>query len=116
MWPQHYTRWGVLALALVLGGWSWWGLERLRGSVDRAPMVIGETPATLYAGRSDDPQPVVVMAHGFAGSRQFMEALALTVARAGYPVLSYDLLGHGRNPGRMSPGSPHRGHDARFDG
>ena len=48
------------------------------------------------------PAPVAVIAHGFAGSRQLMEGFALTLARAGYIAVSYDLEGHGRNPVPMS--------------
>ncbi|MBM7069456.1 alpha/beta hydrolase [Actibacterium sp. 188UL27-1] len=104
MHPRHMTRWGVLVLALGLGLWSVTQLERLRGSVDRTIVTIGTTPAMLYAGpQADAPVPLVILAHGFAGSRQFMEAFALTLARSGYAVLSYDLQGHGRNPVPMSP-------------
>jgi len=44
----------------------------------------------------------VVIAHGFAGSTQMMQAYALTLARAGYRVYGFDFLGHGRNPVPMS--------------
>ena len=102
MQPQQITRWGVLVLAVGVALLAVIALERLRQSVDRSGLMIGTTPATLYTQTDAAPAPLVVLAHGFAGSRQFMEAFALTLAGAGYPVLSYDLQGHGRNPQPMS--------------
>ena len=42
--------------------------------------------------------PVVVIAHGFAGSQQLMQSFALTFARNGYVAVTFDFPGHGRNP------------------
>ncbi len=55
------------------------------------------TPVTVFSA-GGEPAPVVVIAHGFAGSQQFMQPFAITLARSGYLVATYDLLGHGRNP------------------
>ena len=76
-------------------------LEYPRRGIEMRALDVGTTPATLYhlPGASG---PVVVVAHGFAGSRQIMQAYALRLARAGYRVLAYDLEGHGRNPRPMS--------------
>ena len=94
----------LLALvAILFAGVAAWQLEADRRGLEIEPLAIpGGTPATLY--RRDDLQsaPVVAIAHGFAGSRQLMESFALTLARAGYLVVSWDLLGHGRNPMPMS--------------
>lgn len=94
-------RWLVLLVALGLAGLALARLEGLRGGVVTAPLTVGATPATVYRS-GDAPAPVVVIAHGFAGSRQLMEGFALTLARAGYVVVSYDLAGHGRNPQPMT--------------
>jgi len=93
----------VLVLALAAAALSIWMLERDRAGLIVTPLAVGETPATVYA-RADapGPAPVVVIAHGFAGSRPLMEPFALTLARAGYLVVSYDLEGHGANPVPMS--------------
>jgi hypothetical protein len=48
-----------------------------------------------------EPAPLVVIAHGFSGSRQFMEAFSQTLARSGYAALAFDFMGHGRNPTPM---------------
>ncbi|GGB60190.1 alpha/beta hydrolase [Roseibium aquae] len=68
---------------------------------------IGDTPVTVYRpiGASQMPHeklPVLV-AHGFGGSRQMMEALSSALARAGHPVLAFDFIGHGRHPKPLSP-------------
>ncbi len=67
-----------------------------------SPLHVGTTPATVYRRANAAPAPAVVIAHGFAGSRQLMEAYALTLARAGYVAVSFDFEGHGRNPLPMS--------------
>ncbi|WP_439575281.1 alpha/beta fold hydrolase [Phreatobacter sp.] len=57
---------------------------------------------TVYQRPAGATAPAVVIAHGFAGSRQLMEAYSLTLARAGYVVMAFDFEGHGRNPTPMS--------------
>jgi len=86
---------GVLALALSVLAVA--RLEGYRAGIERVPVFAGETPGTLYA-RPDADGPLVVVAHGFAGSRQLMEAFSLTLARQGYRALAFDFEGHGRNP------------------
>ena len=39
-----------------------------------------------------------MIAHGFAGSQQLMQPFAETLARNGYIAVTFDFLGHGRNP------------------
>jgi hypothetical protein len=86
-------------MAIVL---SVWMLEAGRRGLSIAPFALPEgPPATLYLAPGDDPAPVVV-AHGFAGSRQLMEPFSLALARAGYIVVSFDFMGHGRNPRPMT--------------
>ena len=78
-------------------------LERPRAGLVIEPFPIsGGPPATIFHLPDDSPAPVVVIAHGFAGSRQLMEPFALTLAHAGYTVVTFDALGHGRNPSPMS--------------
>lgn len=91
---------GMLAvLAIVL---SVWRLEGARSGLTAVPLTLpGGPPATLWTDGGTAPAPVVVVAHGFAGSRQLMESQALTLARAGYLVATFDFMGHGRNPAPM---------------
>lgn len=59
---------------------------------------IGHVPATVYRPAEGARGPAIVIAHGFAGSRQLMQAFAVTLARNGYVAISFDFAGHGRNP------------------
>ncbi len=43
-------------------------------------------------------RPLVIIAHGFAGSQQLMQPYAVTLARNGYIAVTFDFPGHGRNP------------------
>jgi hypothetical protein len=45
---------------------------------------------------------VVVIAHGFAGSETLMRGYATTLARNGLRAVTFDFLGHGRNPVPLS--------------
>ncbi len=94
-------RWAVAIVAGLLAIVSIWQLEGERAGLTLTRLDIGTTPATLYRTGSE-PAPLVVVAHGFAGSRQLMEGFSLTLARAGYAVLAFDFEGHGRNPVPMS--------------
>ncbi|MDG3041489.1 alpha/beta hydrolase [Roseicyclus marinus] len=86
----------VLCIALGL-----WGLEAPRAGLEISHDRVGETPVTVM--RLPETQgPVVVIAHGFAGSRQLMAAWQLSLAQAGFITVSFDFEGHGRNPVPMS--------------
>ena len=96
------ARWAVLAVAFTLALWAIWQLQSVRAGLEITDLSVGTTPATVTRLPGIASAPVVVIAHGFAGSRPLMEGFALTLARAGYIVVSYDLAGHGRNPVPMS--------------
>lgn len=93
----------VIALcAVVLAFVSILRLETAREGLSMTSHVFGDTPVTLYRAQAAEGA-LVVVSHGFAGSRQMMEAVSLTLARAGHTVVAFDYLGHGRHPGRLSP-------------
>ncbi|HSF65144.1 MAG TPA: alpha/beta fold hydrolase, partial [Paracoccaceae bacterium] len=92
----------VLAMAMAAIALSLWQLAGMRDGLERTALDAGGTPATVWRLPGAEPAPVAVIAHGFAGSRQLMEGFALTLARAGYIAVAYDLAGHGRNPVPMS--------------
>jgi dienelactone hydrolase len=96
------ARRAVLVIALALAALSIVMLERGRGGVTATPMTVGTTPATIWQLPAAAPAPVVIIAHGFAGSRQLMDSFALSLAQAGYIAVSFDFQGHGRNPVPMS--------------
>ncbi|MFN3723902.1 MAG: alpha/beta hydrolase [Paracoccaceae bacterium] len=90
---------GCLALCLIV--LSVLRLESDGSGLEVSRLRVGTTPVVLYQ-MPDQSGPVVVVAHGFAGSIQIMQAYSLTLARAGYRVLAFDFEGHGRNPQPMS--------------
>ena len=93
----------IALLAFVLIAVSVWQLEADRQGLSISSLEVeGGTPATLFLRDGAGAAPVVVIAHGFAGSRQLMDPFALTLAQAGYVVASFDFEGHGRNPRPMS--------------
>lgn len=85
----------IAAVAILIGLF-----ELHEGSQDLniARTVVGDTPVTIFRPRSAAPAPVVVIVHGFAGSQQLMQPFAETLARSGYIAVTFDFLGHGRNP------------------
>ncbi|WP_284260714.1 alpha/beta hydrolase [Roseicyclus amphidinii] len=89
----------VLALCALAAGL--WGLEAPRAGLEIRQAQVGETPVTVMRQPAAEG-PVVVIAHGFAGSRQLMSAWQLSLARAGFITVSFDFEGHGRNPVPMS--------------
>jgi pimeloyl-ACP methyl ester carboxylesterase len=91
----------VAVIALALAALAIVMLERPRAGIDISNSAIGRTPVTSYR-LPDAEGPPVVVAHGFAGSRQLMQAYSLTLAQAGYRVVAFDFEGHGRNPVPMS--------------
>lgn len=89
------------ALAVVLVAVSVWHLEAARSGLVEEDFRAGTTPVTVYR-LPDAHGPLVLIAHGFAGSRQLMSAFALDLAQAGYTAVTFDFEGHGRNPVPMS--------------
>ncbi|MEM1045512.1 MAG: alpha/beta fold hydrolase [Pseudomonadota bacterium] len=87
---------GILSLLAV------WQLENARSGLSIETLSVGSTPITVYQRADISSAPAIVVTHGFAGSRQLMEAYSLTLAQAGYVVAAFDFLGHGRNPVPMS--------------
>ncbi len=79
----------------------------------RTPKPETSTPQ----GNSTTPRsPVVIIAHGFAASKQIMDAFAVTLARNGYRALTFDFPGHGRNATPLSGTMEEYEHRARLLG
>ena len=106
MWPDlgrdSITNRIMAVLALLAIGIALWHLHAAQVGVNITPVSIDGTPATIYRPASVGPAPVVVIAHGFAGSQQLMQSFALTFARNGYIAVTFDFLGHGRNPAPLT--------------
>ncbi|MFN4128904.1 MAG: alpha/beta hydrolase, partial [Paracoccaceae bacterium] len=90
---------GIVAFVLIV--LSVLKLEGDRAGLDVSAFHAGSTPVTLYQ-KPGQTGPLVIVAHGFAGSVQIMQAYSLTLAQAGYRVVAFDFEGHGRNPTPMS--------------
>ncbi|MEJ1156656.1 alpha/beta hydrolase [Prosthecomicrobium sp. N25] len=87
---------GLVALAAIAAALS--QLRAANAGVTEASLTIGATPATVFRPEGARPGPVVLIAHGFAGSQTLMRSFALTFARNGYAAVTFDFAGHGRNP------------------
>lgn len=92
----------VLALAAILAGL--WQLEAAEAGLTVTPGHVGIIPVTVFAQSATEPAPVVVVAHGFAGSQQLMLPFAVTLAQNGFRVVTFDFPGHGRNPAPLTGG------------
>jgi len=99
---MQIVRWIAALIAVALALTGLWQLESDRAGLVIEHRTLESTPYTIYRKPQVASAPVVVIAHGFAGSRQLMEAYALTMAQAGYIAVSFDFFGHGRNTTAMS--------------
>ncbi|SEP57570.1 Serine aminopeptidase, S33 [Ectothiorhodospira magna] len=90
-------RWGVAWLSLVAIVTALWQLHGGTQGIEIRQTQVDGVPMTLYLPAQETPAPVAVIAHGFAGSRQMMQPLAITLARNGYIALTFDFPGHGAN-------------------
>ena len=108
------TRILILIIALILIAVSWWQVATApRGLVVRQLNRDG-VPMLYLAPAGADEAPGVLVAHGFAGSRQLMLGYGYTLAHAGYAVLLWDFAGHGANPQPLAPDSLQAAVDAAY--
>jgi pimeloyl-ACP methyl ester carboxylesterase len=94
-----------LVLALLAAAAVVIGLVQLREARDGVEVrdaAVGATPVSVFHRTGAPPAPVVVIAHGFAGSQPLMRSFALTLAKAGYTAVTFDFLGHGRHPAPLT--------------
>ncbi|MEI4261825.1 alpha/beta fold hydrolase [Roseovarius sp. D0-M9] len=84
-------------LAAVSAAW----LEHQRSGHAVEERWMASSPVTLWRPADAGAAPLVVIAHGYAGSRQMMQPLAITLARSGFVVATFDFHGHGRHPEPM---------------
>ncbi len=102
--PDWQRRALTLLLAALLALVSLSHIVGARGDVRAMAVTLAGSPATVYRAETlPDDAPLVVVAHGFAGSRQMMQAVSLTLARSGAAVVAFDFIGHGRHGTLLSP-------------
>jgi alpha-beta hydrolase superfamily lysophospholipase len=86
-----------IALALILIAISWLGLTNLRTNLVVRSISQQDVPMLFMAPQGVQHRPGVLIAHGFAGSKQLMLGYGYTLAHNGYGVLLLDFAGHGAN-------------------
>ena len=91
-WPVFIA---LLALLAILAGIS--PLLAVRKDLVVESRGVDDIPVKIFRPAGPGNGEVVVIAHGFAGSQQLMQSLALTLANSGYVALTFDFAGHGRN-------------------
>jgi pimeloyl-ACP methyl ester carboxylesterase len=92
----------VAACLAILG--SAWTLLEARQGLDIEPVRVGEIPARIFRPVGASSGHVALIAHGFAGSQQLMQPMAMTLAHSGYTAITFDFAGHGRNARPMRGG------------
>jgi len=85
-------------LAILLIGLSWWGIFAARSGLVVRSFERDQVPLLYMAPQQAQNAPGVLIAHGFAGSKQLMLGYGHVLARAGYAVMLWDFDGHGANP------------------
>jgi pimeloyl-ACP methyl ester carboxylesterase len=93
-----FVKLGVAVIAILAVAIGLFGLHEAGDGLRISHAKVGETPVTIFEREAAAPAPVIVIAHGFAGSQQLMQPFAETLARNGYVVITFDFPGHGRNP------------------
>ncbi|MBW4638706.1 MAG: lysophospholipase [Gloeocapsa sp. UFS-A4-WI-NPMV-4B04] len=86
-----------LIVALLLIVLSWWGVVSARSGLVVQELEHNKVPMLYVAPQEGDKLPGVLVAHGFAGSKQLMLGYAHVLAHAGYAVMLWDFGGHGAN-------------------
>ena len=110
----RWLPWAVAVLALWAIGMSVLRLESAQDGVLISTQRLGTTPVTVFRpAMGADSAPVVLVAHGFAGSQQLMQPFALTLARNGFIAVTFDFPGHGRNSAPMRGGLADPGESQR---
>lgn len=96
-----YKRLGLLLLAILLIVSSWLGIAFARSGLRVEAFQREGIPLLYLAPQQAEPVPGVLVAHGFAGSKQLMLGYGHVLAHAGYGVMLWDFDGHGANGTRL---------------
>lgn len=97
----------MLFVALLLILLSWWGVVAAKAGLVVRSLLRDDIPLLYVAQRQGEQMPGVLVAHGFAGSKQLMLGYAHTLAHAGYAVMLWDFGGHGGNPKQLTRSLEH---------
>jgi dienelactone hydrolase len=97
----NYGRLGLLLLAILLIVSSWLGIAVARSGLQVRSFQRDNVPLLYLAPQGAKAVPGVLVAHGFAGSKQLMLGYGHVLAQAGYGVMLWDFDGHGANGTRL---------------
>ncbi|MBD3885963.1 alpha/beta hydrolase [Phormidium tenue FACHB-886] len=97
----NYKRLGLLLLAILLIVLSWLGIAVARSGLEVRSFQKEGVPLLYLAPQGASEIPGVLVAHGFAGSKQLMLGYGHVLAHAGYAVMLWDFDGHGANGTRL---------------
>ncbi|HSF81323.1 MAG TPA: alpha/beta fold hydrolase [Anaerolineales bacterium] len=94
------SHWVLIAAGVLLVGLTLWQFNAAQAGLQISHWSSDGLPLTRIspAGLATDQRPLVLIGHGFAGSRAVMRSFALALAHAGYEVVLWDFTGHGANP------------------
>lgn len=90
-------RWVVGVVALLALALSVTSLLRSTQGLTIEHFDAGPIPITIFHDQAQAARHLVVVAHGFAGSRPMMQQFAVSLAQNGYLTATFDFSGHGRN-------------------
>ncbi len=99
-------RWRAGAVGLLLVLLAVWQIGATTRGLEVVTVSSMSPPLTIITlmETTQEPRPLVLIGHGFAGSSVVMRGFALSLAHAGYPVVLWDFDGHGANPQSLSSG------------
>ncbi|WP_347276010.1 alpha/beta fold hydrolase [Leptolyngbya sp. FACHB-321] len=97
----NYKRLGLLIFAILLVVSSWLGIATARSGLAVRSFQKEGIPLLYLTPQGAKAVPGVLVAHGFAGSKQLMLGYAHVLAHAGYAVMLWDFDGHGANGTRL---------------
>ena len=89
------SKWTLWILSAVILGVCLWQLESERSTVVEQQIETQVGPVSIYSDPTVSNGPLVVVTHGFAGSRQMMQYISRDLARAGFTAAAFDFYGHG---------------------
>ncbi len=105
----------LLAIAsLLLIALSWWGVAAARSSLVMRNLESEGMPMLYVAPRNTQKIPGVLIAHGYAGSKQLMLGYAHVLAHAGYAVMLWDFDAHAANAKPLERGSLQQNLDVAY--
>ena len=102
--------WWLVTIGTLLVGVAIWQLFAVTAGLEVTTLSAGQVPITVMSQRDNGKalRPIVLIGHGFSGSRELMWGFALELAHAGYTTVAWDFDGHAANPVPLAYGSDDR--------